>query len=131
MTEDYEPARVHITGSDISLSGHPAPHGYRAEYETFVLTSADGAQCILPQDEDREIAYVQPLDNDIIIGPSRGVVAAAVNTAAGVPNPNGSYIPKSSTVPYPVRDNGPVYAGITTTASNSRVSVTACYRVRQ
>lgn len=129
--EDYEPVKVraHITGSDVPLA-RPGQR-CRAVYETFVLTSADKSQCILPEDDDRECAYVQPLDNDIVIGPTKGVVEAAVNTVTNVPQPNGTYIPKTNTVPYEVRDNGPVFAGITVTSSNSRVSVTAYYRVRE
>jgi len=124
------PVSVHIASADPGALPPGAKHAHRSRgmYQTFVLTAADPAQCILPEDENREIAYIKALDNDIMIGPSAGVVGAAVNTVASVPNPNGTLVQKSDTAPYPVHDNGAVYAGITTTGSSSRVTVAAYYK---
>lgn len=96
-----------------------------SRYETYVLTSNDPVQCILPQDEDRIEYTIIALDNDIVLGPTKGVVGAAVNTVASVPNPNGGYIPKS--LQFVFKDTGQVYAGVTTVASNSRVTVIDTY----
>jgi hypothetical protein len=125
-----EPIQViaHIKSSDVSLDG-AAPR-LRTSYETFVLTANDPAQCILPEDDRRVCAYVQAIDNDIVLGPTKAVVNNPVNTVANVPQPNGAYVPKANTAPYPVYDSNAVYAGITITASNSRVTVVATYRER-
>lgn len=133
-----EPVPVHLASiaagiadarkTDGAGAGHPVPRGV---YTTFVLTADDPVQCILPADDDRLQAHVSALDNDIVIG-TRNQAQAAQNTAANVPQPIGGYIPSKtsggSIIPYPVRDCGAVFAGATTTASNSRVSVLAYYR---
>lgn len=133
-----EPVRVHLESvAEQVAAALPAVlparpvRGYSARYETFVLTANDPVQCILPEDPDRAEAYVLALDNDILIG-TRNQVSAAQNTASGVPYPIGAYVPAKTTagsvVPFGVRDCGAVYAGVTTTGSNSRVSVAAYYR---
>lgn len=129
---DYEPVKVHIASAEagVQLGGtaEATQKGCRAVYQTVTLTANDPVQPILPADPSREIAYVQALDNDIVIAGTRGIAGSAVNTTAGAP-PDGTVVPKANTVPYPVHDNGAVFAGVTTTGSNSRVSVAAYYRV--
>lgn len=126
IMQGVEAAPVHITGSDIPLGRKP--RRCVARYETYVLTANDPTMCILPENPDREIAFVQAIDNDIVLGPTKAVVGAAQNTVTSVPNPNGTYLPKANTVPYPVLDSNAVYAGVTTTSSSSRVSVTDYFR---
>lgn len=114
------------------IAGTPRPErSWKGRYTTFVLTAADPVQCILEEDPDRVEAYVLALDNDVVIG-TKGQVQATQNTAANVPQPIGAYVPSKanggSIVPFPVRDSGAVYAGVTTTAASSRVSVAAYYR---
>lgn len=132
-----EPVTIHLA----SVSAEAAetmssrkPNGARAcvgRYTTFQLTEADPVQCILEEDLHRLEAYVIALDNDIVIG-TRGQVQADPNTAQDVPYPIGTLIPSKTTggslMAFPVHDNGAVYAGVTTIASNSRVSVAAYYR---
>jgi hypothetical protein len=134
MSTDAPPIRVHV--ASVSDEARPAPSGrsqerYRAVYTTVQLTASDPVQDILPEDPDRVEAYVIALDNDIVIG-TRNQVSAEQNTAAGVPYPIGAFIPAKTTggslIPFPVKDCNAVYAGVTTTASNSRVSVAAYYR---
>jgi hypothetical protein len=239
---DYDPVSVRLVGST------PTEPWFGGRYETVVLTAKDPVQSILAEDEDREIAYVQALDNDIVIGP-KNVVAVAGNqtadmtlgsesdfgsvanpqasaviasialtpgtwdlelilelggtltvadednmqlvqgtvvlgqmtlnieTASSAPNPprryrvsipnggaavaiqaignasgasavyraqitatpawgntlsqpNGTLIPARNTTPYPVRDNGPLFAGVTTIETNSRVAVATYSRNR-
>ena len=133
MNEQVEPVKVHLTGAEPGVLGAgPAPaRRYTAHYETFQLTANDPVQCILPEDDSRVETYILALDNDIVIG-TRNQVAAAQNTVASVPYPIGAYVPAKSTggslVPFPVKDCDAVYAGVTTTNSNSRVSVAAYYR---
>lgn len=120
------PVGVHIVSSAVP---QPAAAGkLRTSYETYVLTANDPAQCILPDDDKRVIALVQAIDNDIVLGPTNAVAGSTVNTVAGVPQPNGAYIPKANTAPTPVKGGNAVWAGITTAGSNSRVTVIATYR---
>lgn len=95
-------------------------------YETFVLTSNDPAQCILPEDTNRICAYVQAIDTDIVLGQSRAMVANPVNTVASVPTPFGAYIPKANTAPTRIEDSNAVFAGLTSSTS-TRVTVIASY----
>lgn len=128
------PIRVHVASIDASaqLGAGAAPQAtWKAVYTTFQLTANDPVQCILPEDPSRCEAYVITLDNDIVIG-TRAQCQAAQNTATSVPYPIGAYIPAKTTggslIPFPVKDCNAVYAGVTTTGSNSRVSVAAYYR---
>lgn len=134
MTEHYEPVKVHVASADPGVqlgAAKASPGTCRAVYQTVVLTANDPVQDILPADPDREVAYVQALDNDIVIASTKGVAGSAVNTVASAPNPDGTLVPKINTAPWPVHDSGAVFAGATTTASSSRVSVAAYYRIRQ
>lgn len=130
---DYEPIKVTFDPEQLKQAAGPPRKRpvYRAHYETFVLTANDPLQCILPQDDDRVIAHIIPLDNDVVIGP-KAVINPSQNQVASVPTPMGTLVPAKTTagaaVLYPVLDNNAVYATLTTTASNSRVSVSATYR---
>lgn len=131
MSDDNQQHKlpVHIASSDVPIGAAPAaPARWRTSFGTYVLTADDPAQCILPEDARRVSALVQAIDNDIVIGPSKGAVAAPVNTVANVPQPNGAYIPKANTAPTPVKGGNVVFAGATTTATESRVTVIATYR---
>lgn len=130
--ESYEPVKVHVANLG-ELAGPTAakPHSYEGKYETFQLTANDPVQCILPEDPDRVEAYVWSLDNDVLIG-TKQQVQAANNTVSSVPYPIGAYLPAKTTAgvieKLPVKDCQAVFAGVTTTASNSRVCVAAYYR---
>jgi hypothetical protein len=131
-SEDRPAVRVHVASADVQL-GSPAGKRKTARgvYTTFVLTANDPVQCILPEDPARVSAWVVALDNDIVIG-GKGQVQVTQNTASGVPVPIGAYIPTGvfgdqRPALFPVDDCNAVYAGITTTSSNSRVSVAAFY----
>jgi hypothetical protein len=126
-TETIPAVRIHVASAEPGvLGGQPKKRRVLSRYETYVLTASDPAQCILPQDEDRIAYTIIALDNDIVLGPTKGVVGAGVNTVANVPSPNGGYIPKG--LPgLRLRDTNQVFAGVTTTASNSRVTVIDTY----
>jgi hypothetical protein len=125
-SETIPAVKVHVeSASPGVLDGQTGKRRVLSRYETYVLTASDPAQCILPQDEDRIEYTIIALDNDIILGPTKGVVGAGVNTVASVPNPNGGYIPKS--LRFVFKDTNQVYAGVTTTATNSRVTVIDSY----
>jgi hypothetical protein len=128
------PIPVHVKSAEPGLLQAPpasAREVWTARYETVQLTANDPVQCILPEDPDRAEAWVIALDNDIIIG-TKNQVSATQNTVSGVPYPIGAYIPAKTTggslIPFPVRDCDAVFAGVTVTNSNSRVSVAAYYR---
>jgi hypothetical protein len=125
----YEPVKVHIVAD--ATKGDAAPpkrRQHRAVYQTFLLTAANPTECILPADEDRVSAYVQALDNDIVLGHTQGIVGNGVNMVTGAPAPYGALVPHANTAPFPVDDNAAVFAGATTAASSSRVTVIASYR---
>jgi len=111
----------------------PAPRKrYRSTYQTIVLTADDPVQLILPDSDLRVIAYVVTLDNDIVLSNNFGDAQSALNVKSGTPFPIGCLVPAKGTggasFPFPVIDSARVYAGVTTTATNSRVAITAVYR---
>lgn len=128
MPEPYDPLVVHLASAAPGvLAGAPKARRVLSRYLTYVLTAGDPAQCILPQDDDRIEYTIIAIDNDVVLGPTKGVVGAAVNTVANVPTPNGGYVPKGLPGLQRLKDTNQVYAGITTTASNSRVTVIDTY----
>jgi hypothetical protein len=123
--EEITPIPIHITGISKDVLPGRARRRMKTTYETYVLTAAEPAQNILPQEPKRYSYHILAVDNDIIIGPTKGVVAAAVNLVANVPTPNGAYYPKGLWREF--EDNGQVYIGATTVATNTRVTVIAEY----
>lgn len=124
------PVRIIADDTGAGLTGpasSPARRRKLTRFQTYVLTASDPTDCILPESADRIVAFVQAIDNDIVLGPTKGVVGAGVNTAVGVPNPNGAYVPKSNTWQTRIDGSNPVYAGVTTTATASRVTVIETY----
>lgn len=125
---DVDSMPVHITGAEKGVVTTLAPKAgkrFRTTYETYVLTANDPVMNILPQDPKRYRYSIIAIDNDIVLGPSKGVVGNPVNTVASVPAPNGAYFPKGLWRDF--HDNGMVYAGATTVATISRVAVIAEY----
>lgn len=132
MNKKVEPVPVHLTSAEAGLlPGAQGREVWTARYDTVQLTANDPVQCILPEDSDRAEAWVLTLDNDIVIG-TKNQVSSAQNTVSGVPYPIGAYVPAKTTggslAWFPVKDCDAVYAGVTTVATNSRVSVAAYYR---
>jgi hypothetical protein len=124
-----EPVPVHIVSSAPELRVPPGQPRHRMEYLTVVLQPLDLVQMLLPQSEDRICAWIQPLDEDIVIGKDPAMVGASNNTVTNVPSPSGALIPATNLQPYPIDSHDAVFAGATVTNANSRVSVTATYRV--
>lgn len=125
----YEPVKVHIVSTEVVPQPAPKPKrkNRRTVFETVVLTANEPVQIILPSSDARVKAYIQPLDNDIVLTSSKAQAQASANTETNVPFPSGTYLPKSNTAPYPVEGNDAVYAAATTTATSSRVSIQAVY----
>lgn len=121
---EVAPVPMHLASIEpgIELGGGKEP--YRAcesVYRLVRLQASDPVQEILPASEDREIAYVLALDDDIVI-----------NTKMGdAQNGAGMLIQHTNPVPYPIRHDGVLYASAQTfsgAGANSRVSVSAVYR---
>lgn len=103
MSEHLEAVKVHIAGSDVPLT-HPAPAKPRrgVALRTFVLTSSDPVQQILPLNANRCEAYIQTTANDITLYSSKADAMAGGNA--------GITVPKANTMPYPLRTTDPVWA---------------------
>jgi len=112
---------VHIQSSSVKLGGdHYTPTGkiYRTTYNTLLVTTAAQAEPILAASNNREIAWIQPLDDDMVVH------SVASDAARG----NGTRIPKANNAPYPIQDSGTVFVAFPTIAgSSSRVSISAVY----
>lgn len=128
MTDDtYTPVKVHIASSDVHQPVSRSERQKRTVFLTAVLTASEPVQEILPKSEKRICAYVQAIDNDIVLATSLAQGQSRTNTAASVPSPSGYYLPKANTVPIELYGNDLIYAAATVTNSNSRVSVMAVY----
>ncbi len=60
-------------------------------------------------------------------GDQISAIVIGLELSTATPEPQGTLIPARNTAPWPVDDTGSVWAGVTTTASPSRVAVTAVY----
>lgn len=123
--EEITPVPVHVTGVARGVLPGAPRRRMKTTYETYILTANEPAQNILPQDPKRYSYHIFAIDNDIVIGPTKGVVASPVNQVATVPSPNGAYFPKGFWREF--EDNGMVYIGATTIATSTRVTVVAEY----
>lgn len=132
------PVPVHVASIGAELAAAMAPGSppapaavRRAVYHTVTLTAVEGAQPVLNASNDREIAWVTAIDADVVLSDSladakssNGAYLPCVTPAAGKPNLGG---------PFPVEDNGPVFAGVATAlagTATARISVVAVYRAR-
>ena len=92
---------------------------------TVTLGTANPALPILPADTTRRTAIILAVDNDVYLSSDPGAAMTAANsggtTAQGV-----FYLPAK--VPLPWDNTAQLWAGATTTASSSRVSVIASFK---
>ncbi len=96
----YDPVRVH----DVTPRRR-----YRTVFQTIVLTPAEPAQPILPQSDDRHCAWIQALDNDIVLtgtlgqaqapGNAAGPSAASINANAQANAPGAGQVITSAFLP--------------------------------
>ena len=124
--EEYTPIPVHVVSSSVPVK---KKRQKRTVFNTVILTSADSVQQLLPQSDLRVCAYVQAIDNDVVLASSVSQGQAKSNTASGVPFPSGTYLPKANTAPYRIEGNEAIWVAATTTGSNTRVAVSATYWV--
>lgn len=120
--QDYPPARVHITGSDVPMT--PAASSrprIRLTPFTLVLTTQFPVRALLPLSGARDYAIIQALDNPIVICDSEGQAQSPGNAATGLTSADGAVIPTGVVVP--VRNANPLW--VTAATFPSRVSVLA------
>jgi hypothetical protein len=111
--EKVTPVPVHVTNPPQSTGKI-----YRSVCWTLTLTAANDAEELLPQSDNREIAWVQPLDDNVVINENGSDAARG----------NGTIIPKANNAPYPVQTSGTLYVAAPTLAgATSRVTVSAVY----
>ena len=101
-----EPIRVHLTGSDLALVQPEPPRPRRgASLRTFVLTSADPVQQVLPQNTNRCEAWLQCVDATAkAITLHESLADAQSGGNAGVT------VPAANTGPYPLATTDAVWA---------------------
>jgi hypothetical protein len=106
----------------------PPQDVYADVYQTVILSPAatigvGGAEEILPASSLRVVAMIQPLDDDIVVS----------DNMSDANSGRGATIPKTNTAPWPIQGSGAVYAWVAgnMAGAQSRISVSAVYRVRQ
>jgi len=122
MTDQYTDVSV-IPVRVVEQPAPAAPPRLRAVYQTVTLTLGDletvASQEILPASDKRVSAYVQPLDDDIVIA---GNESDARNGA-------GTTVPATNLAPWPINDQGSVFvACLALSGPTSRIAVCASYR---
>jgi hypothetical protein len=101
----------------------PPPQRRERVYGTYrivTVTTSDPSSQLLPASEDRVCAYVQALDDDVVLSNRESDANAGAGTR----------VPKTNTAPWPIYDQGVLYAAVPVLAgATSRISVSAYYRV--
>ena len=122
VIEKINPIPIHVAsvGPGVSLGtpGQKLKTERRSAFYTITLTAANDAEQILPASDDRDIAWVQPLDDNAVISDNMSSAA----------NGTGTTIPKGNNQPYPVQHSGAVYVSVPVMAgATSRITVAAVY----
>lgn len=91
-----------------------------AVYRTTVLNASQARQ-LLPQDNNRKLAAVISIDEDIVLTATKELAQDSSNQVASVPYPTGFYLSKG-TLMY-LTSKGLVWAANTNTSTPTRVSV--------
>jgi hypothetical protein len=116
-SSDKPAVPVHLVSAEPGvMPGAPAAPRKRKTglYQTVLFVAGEAAQNILPKADDRVIAFVIALDQDMIIANSKGDAAAGI----------GSVIPQN--VAWPVDDDEAVFAApypLVTGSTTARLSV--------
>jgi hypothetical protein len=113
-----------VAGQDYLIKGRPVAVDHLIPAvgmaRTVTLGGTNPVLPLLPRDTSRRSATVLAVDNDVYLSNDPGQATTAANigaaTASGV-----FYLPKGIAVPWQSTDQ--LWAGVTTTATNSRVSV--------
>jgi hypothetical protein len=122
VVEKINPIPIHVAsvapGVSMGSTGQKPTVERRTVFYTIILTAANDAEQLLPASDDREIAWVQPLDDNVVL--SDNMSSAASGT--------GTVVPKGNNQPYPVQHSGAVYVSAPVmSGATSRITMTAVY----
>ena len=93
-TPEFDPVRVHISGSDLAKDiGLQRPQRMTASPRTVVLSAGTPLMPLCGHEPNRALVKVMAIDNPVIISDSSGQAGQAGNTAVGLLNPEGAYLP--------------------------------------
>jgi hypothetical protein len=119
---EYEAIKVKVIGAVATTTGDDQ-YGI---YSTIVIppSTATGVSYVqvLARDKLRQYAYLQPIDEPIVITTALEMVQSLNNVVAAVPVPSGAYVSALAMTP-PIRHNDPVWAANTSTSTATRVVV--------
>jgi hypothetical protein len=73
----------------VQAKGSGKKEKYRTVFQTVVLDANGSVKSILPTSDNRVVAYVQPLDNDIVLASTKAQAQASSNTT---PGPSGASV---------------------------------------
>jgi hypothetical protein len=120
--EALQPVPIHLAsiGPNVKLGGGGKKERRTAFY-TITLTQINDPEQLLPASDEREIAWIQPLDDNVNISDNGSSAVAG----------SGTIVPKGNNQPYPVQHSGAVYVSVPVLAgASSRITVTAVYLAR-
>jgi hypothetical protein len=129
---ELTPIPIHVASvsSDIRLAEVTAAKKCRRKsvYQTILLTANDPVQQILEPSDNRVIAWVQPIDQDVVLTANKGDGQSSRNTGdSTLANPTGALLKKvfdnGSLVP--IDDIGEVW--VAASVFPCRVTVIAVY----
>jgi hypothetical protein len=119
---EYEAIKVKVVGAVATTTGDDQ-YGM---YSTIVIPPSSATAVsyvqILARDKLRQYAYLQPIDEPIVITTAFEMVQSLNNVVAAVPVPSGAYVPALAMTPA-IRHNDPVWAANTSTSTATRVVV--------
>jgi hypothetical protein len=123
---EFTPLPVHV----LSMPATPPRRKVRTTFRTVIVNGANATVAgksgspgiasteLLPASDLRDCAYVQALDDDIIVSTNESDARAGT----------GTLIPQSNTAPWPIHTTEAVYVAVRQMAGPmSRVSVTVDY----
>lgn len=120
--EALKPVPIHLAsvGPNVKLGGGGKKE-HRSAFYTITLSQANDAEQLLPASDEREIAWVQPLDDNIVVSDNQSDCAKGTGTV----------IPKNNNQPYPIQHSGALYVSAPVLAgATSRITLTAVYLAR-
>jgi hypothetical protein len=133
MNEDGSEVRVHITNpEDLTVVRTEEKEPEHFIFSTFVvaagLTGYNVVEMILPEDPLRKDASILACDSPVVVCHSMSQASQVANQVAGVPYPQGAYLPAG----FSVTISGTARVYVTATAGTaSRVSVVTNRRGRE
>lgn len=121
--DTYPPLEVHVVGGTVDV-GEKRPKEYRASHRTYVLNAANPYLNIAGFDPARKCAYLNVLDNSIVLTSNLGQASDLANTAIGnaYASPNGRLLAVSAGSEYLLETQDELW--VSANAYPTRVGVT-------